>query len=755
MLSPRFLCKPLVITLLLLSLLSGHGFLAAQESPRLITPTKITPVQDEEPAAKPPFAPGEILVGLHWDYLPQRGRKPDADVLASASALAAFDTRSIGLLTTPVEGEAIQVRLAVAEGEEWAVIEKLRRDPAVTFAEPNWIVQASTMVDEQPLAPNDLYYRDYQWNLQRIRSSRAWAISQGGYIHVAVVDSGLDLHHPEFEGRVLSGKNYISPGTSPQDDSGHGTHVSGLIAASLNNGLGIAGVAPRAYLDPRKVLNSSNRGDVGTVAQAIREATDAGARIINLSLEAEAPSAVLESAVNYAAARGVLLVASAGNWAPSPVRWPAAYPAVLAVAATDRYDARTYYSSPGPEVDIAAPGGLGNQLIYSTWPSGVLCGTSLPGGYCTAIGTSVAAAHVSGVAALVWGNWPDLSADEVRAILLETARKTGAPANHVGAGRVDAEAAIRRGIQSELRLSATSLQLLAEHGDGRGNQMVTLSNPSSSALSWQAWKSNGGDWLSLPGTTSGSVHHGGPAQIIPGIEPQGLLSGRYTGTITVEGTRSTGAKITQTIHVELQVVETLSRHYLPTVQSGANPWRIPGAQERQRYQMSNDSSIGLSLPFAFPLLSEQYTDLRFYDDGFVTFPAKGSVPGQPTTCLSDESPAQRAIYGWWGNLDPGRGGEVSTFQASDGAFVIEFLNVHSAAAVQPAYTVTFQTVLHASGRIELIYGDVPSSASGVTVGVEALDGLFFQQIACYTDNGRFGQLPRSGSRYVIDPGDLR
>jgi subtilisin family serine protease len=758
----RFLHKPTIVILLLLSLLSGRGLFAADQSSVRFVPADPQSTLDPLRAADLPFVPGEVLVGLHGDQFQQHRRLQGTERATAESLLAAIEPREMSLLTAPVLGEPVEVRLEVAEGEEWSIIDRLRQDPAVLFAEPNWIVQASTVADVQPLAPNDSFYRDYQWNVQRIRSSRAWAIGQGGYIHVAVLDSGIDLNHPEFKDRVLPGKNYISTGQPPQDDSGHGTHVSGIIGASLNNVLGIAGLAPNARLDPRKVLDGNNRGSVGIVSQAIREAADDGARIINLSLEVGAPSTVLESAINYAAAKGVLLVASVGNWAPTPVRWPAAYPAVLAVAATDRYDVHTYYSSPGPEVDIAAPGGLGNQLIYSTWPAEVLCGTPLPGGYCTAIGTSTAAAHVSGVAALVWGSHPDLSANDVRAILLETARKTGEPADRVGAGRVDAEAAMRRGLQSDLRLSTSSIHLLAETESGPITQMVILSNPSSAGLSWQASVSNIGNWLSLSQTTGGQltngvIQYGSPAQITLTIAPQGLTPGRYSETVTVEATRSTGAKVIERINVELQVVDRLHRHYLPLTMNldRTAQWRRPGAQDRQRYQMSNDSSIGLAIPFVFPLGSEKFTDLRFYDDGFVTLPAQGSVIGRQTTCLGGESPARPAIYGWWDDLDPGRGGELSTFQTADGAFVIEFMNVSSAATVSPQYTTSFQIVMHASGRIELIYGDVPANANGVTVGVEALDGLFFQQIACHTGSGRFGQLPSSGSSYVIDPEDLR
>ena len=187
---------------------------------------------------------------------------------------------------------------------------------------------------------------------------------------------------------------------------------------------------------------------------------DAGAQIINLSLEVKPYSAVLESATTYASGKGALLIAAAGNYDaalddefPPPVRYPAAFDSVMAIAATDYDDRRAYYSAVGDEVELAAPGGTVAQSIFSTWSRQAVlrCNNgsyqvASGGSYCNAEGTSMSSAIVSGVAALVWGVRPELTADEVRAILHATAFPLNLRREEVGSGRIDAHAAVRRAL---------------------------------------------------------------------------------------------------------------------------------------------------------------------------------------------------------------------------------------------------------------------------------------------------------------------
>lgn len=707
-----------------------------------------------------PFVPGEVLVGLRQgDAGPQmEGRQP--------ASLASLAVEAVAPLNLQGAWEAVSgLRLTVPVGQEWTTIQRLRADPAVVFAEPNWLVQASDtgplatagLETPPPFAPNDPLYDPRQWGMQRIQASRAWTLGRGGAVQVAVVDSGIDFSHPEFQNRLLDGQNYVTPFTAPEDDSGHGTHVTGIVAAELNNGTGIAGLAPQVLIDPRKVLDANNSGSIANVAQAIRDATDAGAQVINLSLESRAPSDVLEAAVNYAAGRGVLLVASVGNRGIQQVEWPAAYTNVLAVAATDRFDQRTFYSNYGPQVNIAAPGGLSADLIYSTWPFGVKCDTAVASGYCALVGTSMSAAFVSGAAALVWGMRPDLSADAVKDILLETAYPTGQSSDFVGAGRLDVHAAARRAEPSDLETSPKRFDFLLKEGAEIFTRTITLSNPSSEPITWQASISGGSHWLTLASDTSGSVHYTQPIQLPLAISPTQLLPGRYTGSVSVRAERSNGSQIVFSLPVALTIVETVHRYHLPAVYRDAPvpQWALPDAQGRETLRLLDDSNTGLLLPFTYTLDSRQYNTIRLYSDGFLAFPAGENGPSLPVHCLADETWAQQAIYGWWTDLDPGSAGQISTFQPDPDRFVIEFNNVPTAAGIAPAYAVSFQIVLSKSGEVRINYRDTPAEAGNVVVGMEARDSLVYNQVACRTETTSLGELPGSGISLLIRPTDLR
>lgn len=303
--------------------------------------------------------------------------------------------------------------------------------------------------------PNDAYFLSYQWNLKLIAAPQAWAYSLGAGQRIAVIDTGLDLAHPEFVGKLLPGRDFVNSDDTPEDQNGHGTHVAGITAANTNNGIGVAGVAWDATVRPVKVLDASGNGTIANVAAAIRWSADQGDRIINLSLGGTADSNTLREAVNYAYGKGALLVAAAGNSAleGNPTFYPAAYDHVLAVAAVKDTSERASYSEMGPYVDIAAPGGdpesetdsTISHWIWSTYPRNK--GFGLPAiGYMAKAGTSQAAPHVSGVAALVWALNPSLTAAGVAAVLQESAIDLGTPGRDdlYGSGLLNAAGAIDR-----------------------------------------------------------------------------------------------------------------------------------------------------------------------------------------------------------------------------------------------------------------------------------------------------------------------
>ncbi len=715
-------------------------------------------------AASQDFVPGELLVGLRLTGDSPAQVSPQAvdaqlDALLEPMGGRVLDALDLRGASEPLVGRRLQVPV----GQELTILEELRRLPNVAFAEPNWRVHATGWEEPTPLAPDDPFYESSQWNMQRINASRAWALSLGSTIRVAVVDSGVDFQHPEFQGRLLNGWNYLAPFTQPQDDSGHGTHVTGLIAAALNNGQGMAGLAPQVLIDPRKILDSQNNGTVTNLAVAIREAADAGNRIINLSLEVRSPSAVLESAVNYAVGRGALLVGSAGNFGVNTVYWPAAYPGVLAVAATDRFDQRTYYSNFGPEVELAAPGGLSEDPILSSWAGGTFCGNVYQprSTYCTAVGTSMSAAQVSGAAALVWGMQPSLSAAEVRAILLETAQPVNQPPEQVGQGRLDVLAALRRATPSDLTVSPPSLGWLVEQGQIGFSATLALTNPSSDPVSWRCVLDGAPSLLALAeadgsGVVSGTVRYEQPARIRLDVDPTGLSPGTWTAILRLTGQRSGGSQIQVDVPVQLTVAGSLRRGYLPWIAHNAAPftWEEPDGGGRQVHFLIDESSTGLSLPFAFPLKGESYTSLRIYSNGYVVLPAAAGDGYGANRCLDASWPHQ-AIYAWWTDLDPSLGGQISTFRSTSGAFVVEFQGVPTASGAAPGYTVTFQVVLHPDGTIGLNYRDVPGDPSRVTVGVEARDSLFSTRLACFTGSTRLGSPPQAGQSLEIQAADLR
>ncbi|MEO3947227.1 S8 family serine peptidase [Gorillibacterium sp. CAU 1737] len=223
---------------------------------------------------------------------------------------------------------------------------------------------------------------------------------------VAVVDTGIELNHPDLASRLVEGTNLVTPGTPPMDDNGHGTNVAGVIAAVANNEKGIAGIAPNAHLMPIKALEADGTGDEDLLGEGIRYAVDHGAKIVVLSLGLNKPSTYMETVVRYAESKGVLLVAASGNEGKD-VKYPAAYPTVLAVGGVMGDNSRAVLSNFGPEMDVVAP-----WNVFTT---------SLKGTYRFSGGTSLAAPQVAAVAALVLERDPGLDPGDVRTLIRETA----------------------------------------------------------------------------------------------------------------------------------------------------------------------------------------------------------------------------------------------------------------------------------------------------------------------------------------------
>jgi hypothetical protein len=287
---------------------------------------------------------------------------------------------------------------------------------------------------------NDPYYPQQKPYLDEVRVPLAWNVTTTpiGNVVIAVVDSGIDLTHPDLVTRVVpdAGVDLVDHTWPPQDEAGHGTMVAGVADAATDNGIGVAGVARTvARVLPVRVLDANGATDDARLAEGITYAADHGAQIINLSLGGYGSTFVLQSAVQYAVGKGALVVAASGNLSPYTVFkadvFPAAYPGVLAVGATDHAGHIVYYSLHGRYVDLAAPG---DHVLT----------TAVAGSYAWADGTSFASPLVAGAAAIVWALHTDWTAAQVADRLQATAHDAGLPGRDdvYGSGILDAGAAV-------------------------------------------------------------------------------------------------------------------------------------------------------------------------------------------------------------------------------------------------------------------------------------------------------------------------
>ncbi len=334
----------------------------------------------------------------------------------------------------------------VPEGSELAMASKLSSDPAFLYAEPNFFYRAF-------VTPNDPYYFS-QWAHTKIQSASAWDISTGSNaVVIAVIDTGIDEAHPDLLNHIIAGYDFVDGDSDPHDLNGHGTHVAGIAAAVTNNSVGIAGVSWEAKIMPIRVLGEDGHGTAAAIVNGINWACQHGAHILNLSLGGSNFSQTQQDAINSCHAGGKLIVAAMGNDNTDTPAYPAADANVFAVSATGPTDARAYYSNFGSHCDIAAPGGAMSYYydpngIRSTMPTYSVYLTtdySYYKNYDYLQGTSQAAPHVAGLAALIWSMNMELTPDQVQGIIQDTAVDLGSAGwdAYYGHGRINALAALQ------------------------------------------------------------------------------------------------------------------------------------------------------------------------------------------------------------------------------------------------------------------------------------------------------------------------
>jgi len=326
-------------------------------------------------------------------------------------------------------------------------VEKLKANPAVLRVDDDVIVEALEIDDfdsssvVNSLGKNSKPPQVLPWGIDRVDAELVWPTGNtGDSIKVGIIDTGISKKHPDLLANIKGGVNTIDPYKSWNDDNGHGSHVAGIVAA-LNNSIGVVGVGPKIDLYAIKVLNAKGIGYLSDLIEGIEWAIQNRMQVINMSLGTLVNIPSFRDAIIAAKNAGIVIVAAAGDTGGAVI-YPAAYPEVIAVSAIDQNNQINPWSSRGPEVDLAAPG----VSIYSTYKGK---------GYATLSGSSMAAPHVTGVAALVLntpvgsydlngnGKWDP---DEVQKKLQDTAVDLGAPGfdNLYGWGLVNAFRAVQK-----------------------------------------------------------------------------------------------------------------------------------------------------------------------------------------------------------------------------------------------------------------------------------------------------------------------
>jgi len=323
----------------------------------------------------------------------------------------------------------------------WAVflpapaVGALQRRGEIKRIDPDVVVYAIQEVAESAVAakakpsPPSQPAQIIPWGIERILAPLAWGTSTGAGVKVAILDTGIDLDHPDLRLNIAGGVNTINPRKAPEDDNGHGTHVAGIVAA-VDNTIGVVGVAPQAKLYAIKALDRTGSGYLSDIIEGLQWCVAQGMKVVNMSLGTTYNVPSFSDAVKAVYNAGIVQVAAAGN-SSGPTNYPAAYPEVISVAATDSNNVRAPWSCYG-KIDLAAPG----VSIFSTYK-----GDS----YATMSGTSMASPHVAGVVALRLARYPGESPAAVLNALQAAALDLGETGwdMYYGAGLVQAPGAIQ------------------------------------------------------------------------------------------------------------------------------------------------------------------------------------------------------------------------------------------------------------------------------------------------------------------------
>jgi type VII secretion-associated serine protease mycosin len=412
---------------------------------------------EAEKAAAPDAAevvPGEVLV--KWR---DAERGPEN---ARARGLAV-----VAELGVPAKG--LPSVVSTGDRSVDAVIAELEADPAVEYVEPSYLVTLPDTEIEGGIAEVDggegtiaaVSVNDPmtggQYSLDRMRVRDAWAIEKGTTNVVAVLDTGVQSSHPDLAGRVLPGHDFANDDSNAADDNGHGTWVSGIIAANSNDGYGMAGISWSAKILPVKIMDREGRGSTADLYAGIRWAADHGADVINMSVGGFPYSQAVLDAVNYAWGKGVVLVGAAGNNNRREDYYPASYGNVINVSATQREDEFSHWSSYGPQVNVSAPG---SSVLTTNCYTCTYADHDTWGSHTYISGTSFATPNVAGVVALLQARNPTWTPSQIVSRLYATVDDLGYAGfdERYGRGRVNAYRALGASVAQPTRLSGDGLE---------------------------------------------------------------------------------------------------------------------------------------------------------------------------------------------------------------------------------------------------------------------------------------------------------
>lgn len=358
------------------------------------------------------------------------------DKLQRSKRLTRLMYRAGASETKKIKENLYVVTLNNIENKE-ETISKLKESRLFNLVEPNYKLEIDgdvqernyTKVNKEPetslsinqnneakeITPNDKGFSS-QYYLREIKATKAWNASTGDSITVGILDTGVNLFHPDLEGKVIG-----TVDEDLNDELGHGTEVAGIIAANTNNYQGIAGIGWNTKVFSIKVTDELGQARVSTVVSALERAYEEGVKIVQISLSTNQFSQTLRNAIQDATDQGILIVSTGGNTGEHEIRYPAAFHEVIGVGAVDENKEKELYSTKGEHITLVAPG----ANIYTT---------SSYSSYKEVSGTSFSAPQVAGAAALVWSIAPDLTNEEVRNILIESATDLGEEGKDINFG---------------------------------------------------------------------------------------------------------------------------------------------------------------------------------------------------------------------------------------------------------------------------------------------------------------------------------